>query len=158
MRLIVFSDSHGNTENMIFAIEKETPDAVLFLGDVTPDAEKVEKMFPQIPFHIVYGNCDLLGRRHEESLLLDFAGVRVFMAHGHRHGVKMNLDSFANAAYFSGANVGLYGHTHRAFYKEFGALQILNPGSIGSAASPTYAVIDIENGAAFCKILDVNKE
>ena len=158
MLLAVFSDSHGNTEAMISAIEAHRPDAVLFLGDGAADAEKVQKMFPHLPFHIVCGNCDLPRRGREESLLLEFEGLSVFMAHGHRYGVKMNLDSFANAAYFSGANIGLYGHTHRAFYKAYGALQIMNPGSVGDRLFPTFGLIEIENGAASCKILDIKKE
>ena len=75
-------------------------------------------------------------------------------AHGHNHGVKYGLDSFCNSVWCSGSTLGLYGHTHEPLWQEVRGMQIVNPGSIGSARRPTFALIRLENGKADCRILD----
>ena len=37
-------------------------------------------------------------------------------------------------------------------------MQIVNPGSIGSAQRPTFALVRLENGQADCRILDASQE
>ena len=154
MTLAVFSDSHGNTGRMCAAIETHSPDAVVFLGDVVTDIEAVRSRFPELTFYIVRGNCDHEASGYEDSLLLDLEGVRVFCAHGHNHRVKWGLDGFCNSAWCAGAKLGLYGHTHQPKWAERRGMQILNPGSIGSAMQPTYALVELDKGKLYCKILD----
>lgn len=158
MRLAVFSDSHGNTENMISAVETCRPGQMIFLGDGVRDAEKVSLRFPDIPTRILQGNCDPFSSPYEKSALIELCGVRIFAAHGHNHGVKYGLDSFCNSVYFSGAQLGLYGHTHRPLWQEFRGLQIMNPGSIGNRLRPTFGLVDLENGKFKCRIMDFQCE
>lgn len=154
MLLAVFSDSHGNSENMITAIARHKPDRVLFLGDGVRDAQAAAARFPEIPFSILCGNCDLGAFGCEDSALFEFGGVRIFAAHGHNHGVKYGMQSFATSVLCSGAQLGLYGHTHRPLCSEANGLWFLNPGSVGDYRSPTYGLIYAENGKFSCKILD----
>ena len=56
--------------------------------------------------------------------------MTLFMAHGHRFGVKQGLESFAQAACQAGASVGLFGHTHRPYAKQWGTVLLCNPGSL----------------------------
>ena len=49
MKAVVFSDSHGDTAAMREAVEREAPDQILHLGDLTGDAERLGIRFPQIP-------------------------------------------------------------------------------------------------------------
>jgi len=157
MLLAVFSDSHGNSAGMISAIERHRPDHVIFLGDGVRDAEKARARFPEISFTILPGNCDGDETGYAPSALPELEGVRIFAAHGHMHRVRFTMDTFCNSVYFSGSALGLYGHTHRPLLQEIRGMQILNPGSIGSAQSPTYALVNIENGAARCRILDLEE-
>lgn len=156
MRIVVFSDSHGNTENMCAVIRSCRPDCVIFLGDVMQDAFRVRDRFPQLPFHILPGNCDGSRSDCEDSLLLELEGVRIFCAHGHRHGVKFGLDSFCNSVWCSGAALGLYGHTHTPLWQDIRGMQIMNPGSIGDRLHPCYGLVEIENGTVRCKIPEYN--
>ena len=158
MLLAVFSDSHGNTERMIALTESLRPDAVIFLGDVVRDVEKVRARFPETPFYIVRGNCDGAAPGYEDSQLLDLGGVRIFCAHGHNHGVKYGLDKFGTSVVCSGSRLGLFGHTHRALYHESDGIQIMNPGSIGDGLHPTYGLVEIENGTVNCRILDYKEK
>ena len=153
MLLAVFSDSHGNARHMADAVALHRPDMVLFLGDGVRDAARVREAFPDVRFLILRGNCDR-APGYEEDALLQLEGVGIFAAHGHNHGVKFGLDRFCNSVWCSGSRLGLYGHTHRPLWQEIRGMQILNPGSIGSAQRPTYALIRLENGAADCRILD----
>lgn len=152
MKAAVFSDSHGNTENMRRAIGAFHPDCIIHLGDCIKDAERIAREYPELPMHAVAGNCDCGG---PDSDIIDLEGVRILIAHGHGHNVKMDLDSFCNSVYFSGAALGLYGHTHRPLWNSIRGMQIMNPGSIGDCLHPTYGQIELENGAFSCKIVDL---
>lgn len=159
MKVLVFSDSHGNTENMRRAVEEQRPDCLIHLGDCVRDARLLASQFPALPMHLVRGNCDYGCASVPESLELELEGVRLFLAHGDRYRVKLGLDSFCNAAHFSGAALGLFGHTHRALWKPFGAMQVLNPGAVGDPLRPTYGLVEITDGAAVCRIVElINKE
>ncbi len=61
MKLVLFSDSHGNVANMADVVRLEHPDRVLHMGDLARDAEELARQFPDIPVTYVPGNCD--GRR-----------------------------------------------------------------------------------------------
>lgn len=151
MLLAVFSDSHGAAERLIAAVRASRPDAAVFLGDVTPDAETLHDMFPSLPLTIVRGNCDG-DRPYPDSALFDFDGVRIFAAHGHRHGVKLSLDGLATSTLCSGAALGLFGHTHRALHRAAGGIELLNPGAAGDPQRPTFALVETQNGAFSCRI------
>lgn len=153
MLLAVFSDSHGNVRRMADAVAQYKPDCVLFLGDGVRDAERVRAQHPETGFIILRGNCDR-DYSYEGTALLRLEGVGIFAAHGHEHGVKYGLDKFCTSVWCSGSQLGFYGHTHRPLWQAFRGMQIVNPGSIGSAQHPTFALVTLVDGKADCRILD----
>ena len=153
MLLAVFSDSHGRPGLMRRAVETRRPDHIVFLGDGLRDAERLGREFPQIPLLLLRGNCDWDAVDRQESALFELAGVRIFAAHGHLHGVKMVLEGFANSVHCSGAVLGLYGHTHIPRITETHGLTLMNPGSVGSHDSPSYGLVRLENGAFQCEVV-----
>lgn len=139
MKILVLSDSHASMSFMRRCIEVTHPDAVIHLGDYYSDAQAMQEEFPNIPFYQVPGNCDT----HRgwvpdpEIRLIDPFGVRIYMTHGHRHGVKMGLYRLLADARAANAQAVLYGHTHLALCRQEDGLWILNPGAAtwgGSAA------------------------
>ena len=46
MKYLVLSDSHGNVDNMVRAVEREKPDGIIHLGDCWRDAEELNELFP----------------------------------------------------------------------------------------------------------------
>ena len=93
MKILVFSDSHGNEDNMVRAVERERPstlDAIVHLGDGWRDAEALHRLYPRIPLEQVPGNCDL-GRFEERERVVFFGDCRVLLCHGHTLGVKSSL-------------------------------------------------------------------
>ena len=153
MLLAVFSDTHGNIEPMCAAIRTWQPDLVLHLGDYVRDALTVRERFPELDLRYVRGNCDVGLRDEPEKLSLNLEGVELFATHGHLYNVKYALDSLRNAAYFSGAKLCLFGHTHQRLYLDMGGIQFLNPGTAGQGYALTAAQVVIENGTAACKIV-----
>ena len=152
MLLAVFSDTHGNIEPMCAAIRAWQPDLVLHLGDYVRDAQTVRERFPELDLRRVRGNCDVGMRDEPEKLSLNVEGVEIFATHGHLYNVKYGLDSLRNAAWFSGAKLCLFGHTHQRLYMDMGGIQFLNPGSAGQGYELYGAQIVLENGTAACRI------
>ena len=130
---------------MVEAIEHEHPDEVIHLGDHTADAEELGHQYSLLPILIVRGNCDW-DFTHQEQILTEYDHVRVLAAHGHRYGVKSGLLRYELAAKECQADLALFGHTHQPYCEQFGGLWMLNPGSCGYAAKPSYGIVEIENG------------
>ena len=153
MKLLVFSDSHGNSAKMLNAITENSPDIIVHLGDGSRDVAQIEKQFPQIPLKAVRGNCDI-SSDWPDSELFPVGKVRVFITHGHIYGVKWTLSSLVDEASARGANVVMFGHTHNAHYSMSGGLHVLNPGSCGSSPAPSYAEVIVDDrGEVFCRII-----
>ena len=143
MKLLVVSDSHGAVDAMRLAAAREKPDRVLFLGDCLVDAAALEKSEGNLRIETVPGNCDW-GSLDQPERLVELGGVRILMMHGHTRNVKYDGTRAYYAAKEMGADVLLYGHTHRALVDCDGVMYTLNPGSIRDRG--TYGVLLIENG------------
>ena len=147
MKILVVSDSHGNVDNMVEAVDQTKPDMILHLGDVMRDAEKLHEFFPQIPMEQVPGNCDYAAFDAPERILC-LENKRILMCHGHTLHVKESLISAMYAAMEQQADVLLFGHTHRIFCETRNGVAMLNPGSIGDPVYPTYGILELSDGKA----------
>lgn len=131
---------------MVRAVRQQQPDAVFHLGDCERDTQRLEKEFPDLPLYRVCGNCDR-EPVNPEVLQCTLDGVKFFCTHGDRYGVKYTLDALLNVAYFAGADIVLFGHTHRALSETMQGLYVVNPGTAGVGAMCTYACIETRDGA-----------
>lgn len=156
MRLAVFSDTHGRTELLASAVRRTQPDILVHLGDHIRDSRILAETFPEIPLYAVPGNCDFASREQDTIEFMADA-VKVFATHGHRYYVKSTMDSLLNAAHFAGAQLVLYGHTHIARIDYVAGMTVVNPGSSGLGAEPSFAVIDIRGDKIAAKIEPVLK-
>ncbi len=148
MKIMVFSDSHGNVDNMVRAVERErggAPDLLIHLGDGWRDAEALHERFPQLPLEQVPGNCDL-GRFEERERLLLLGDFRIMICHGHTLGVKSSLLRAQLTARERGADALLFGHTHVPYIDFHEGVWLVNPGSIGDPRRPCFNVITAEDG------------
>ena len=143
------SDSHGSKKNMFDALEIESPDVILHLGDNIRDCYDIEAMHPEIMLRSVKGNCDqgYPGLEMDEFTL---EGKRIFMTHGHLFSVKIGKKRIDEAATARDVDILLFGHTHIPYYNEKDGLITINPGSIGLDKS--YAVLEIKNGEVECEL------
>ena len=133
-------------------VRLEHPDRILHLGDLVHDAQALQEKFPDIPVTFVPGNCD--GRRPDlpEQRVFTLEGCRLLMTHGHIYHVKMGPGAAIRAAREAGAHLLCFGHTHEVYCEFQNGMWVVNPGSIGSLAKPTYAVAVLEDGGAVCYI------
>lgn len=151
MKVLVFSDSHGQIRGMEQAIrthERDT-DAVLFLGDGVREAEILFQRFPQIMHCTVLGNNDI-GCNGVQECTLNLQGVRTLCVHGHKYGVKSGRGRLYQAAVEKGARLVLFGHTHEAEEFTIDGIRFFNPGSVGCGIKQTYGVLYIENENIVC--------
>lgn len=155
MKIMVISDSHGQTEDTLFEIEAVRPDAIFHLGDFWRDGETLSCAYPEIPFYQVPGNCDwsVVGEPTEKMVTL--GGVNFLICHGHTYCVKNGYASAVSHARDAGADVLLCGHTHQPYYQEFGGLQLFNPGSVGY--DRTYGILTVQNGIASCRLNTIGR-
>ena len=137
MKLIVFSDSHRELDHMRDVIDREKPDYVFHLGDHDYDMATLEREYPLLPVVKVCGNCD--GRTDTaQTAVVTLGKTRFFLCHGHTLGVKYDMTRAIYAALEQKADVLLYGHTHVAAAEQIRGLYVLNPGSCGYDARPSY--------------------
>jgi putative phosphoesterase len=149
MKIAVFSDTHGRASGMAAAVAKTRPDAVIHCGDGSRDAQAIIREFPGLPVYQVAGNCDP-DPALPLTLTIELGGVRILIAHGHSYGVRYgNLDRLAYAAEEAGARIALYGHTHKARADVVGTVTVLNPGSAGMGAAPSWCLLDLAPNGDF---------
>ena len=150
MRILVLSDSHGRVDNMAVCVERTEPDHILHLGDCVHDADRLARQFPAIPMTTVPGNCDY-GAWDEPEKLIELGGRRILMMHGHTRGVKYDPQRAIYAAREYGADVLLFGHTHRPLVDFDGSLYVMNPGTVGGRGNAaTYGIITVNDKAFDC--------
>lgn len=151
-RVLVMSDSHGNSENVKRAIEKTREEAgdfqlLIHLGDVG-DAKEVEGL-AGVPCYIVRGNTDYDTKLREVNVIL-VGEHRLFLTHGHRYGVHGSLLALRNAALENDCDIAMYGHTHVPFLDEDpDDVTILNPGSLTyprqEGKKQTFVVMEVDD-------------
>ncbi len=152
MKILVVSDSHGDLAALQAAVNQVQPDCVLHLGDHWRDAQALRAFLGDRPLYAVPGNCDY-GVHAQDQLLLALEGVRIYMEHGHQHGVKRSPLRAILAAQEADAQLLLFGHTHRALCVSHEGLWVLNPGAC-SGARPTCGVIELSGGIC-CRIHEI---
>lgn len=127
MKIGLISDTHGNKEQMIRALDtlKET-DCILHAGDFYRDALWLQSHYPGevIP---VTGNGDPEeAGPHERVLKID--GLSILLCHGHRHYLYRGLTHLYYHGLEKKADLVIFGHTHVPTFFDEG-LVIVNPGS-----------------------------
>lgn len=156
MKILVMSDSHGELNYMITAIEDEHPDYVFFLGDHERDAWDLSRLYPKIPVCAVRGNCDWGGG--QDQWVIELENVRFMLTHGHLYGVKTGLSQLCSAGEAAGADVVCFGHTHCKLntVSETGVL-LFNPGAVGGSRGQrvTYGIIYASNGKVTTEIKEI---
>ena len=157
MRIVVFSDSHGDIFQAIEVVRRNEREKIfVFLGDGADELETLREMYPHKEFIGVRGNCDFFCHLPDEYMM-DSGGVKLLCTHGHLYSVKYSTEKLGESARKKGATVSLYGHTHKALVKYDDGLYLVCPGSVSRPADryPTYATIDIIEKGIFCNIVEM---
>lgn len=131
-RIVVISDSHGNTEMIDSVIAECAPfDMFIHCGDgikdlCTADIPENSDVLMVAGNTDRYSGCDV-----EEILTEEIYGRRVMVTHGHKFNVKTGLAGLIDRADHIKAAVILFGHTHEPFLRK-GSPLLFNPGSLSN--------------------------
>lgn len=139
VRVLIVSDSHGLTEELAVIKERHHTDYMIHCGDSELDADSSELA----GFYKVAGNCDF-DTKYPNEEVVNIDDLTFFVAHGHLHNVKSNINTISYRAEEEKAQVVCFGHTHVAGAQKFGEQLLINPGSIRQPRNrieKTYAVI-----------------
>ena len=139
MKIAVISDSHGK-KNLIDDIFKNYKfDALIHLGDGDDDLGLYSNLSN---VYVVRGNCDF-GSANAHELMLQFGGVCFFVTHGHKYMVKFSRAILASEAAKMGAQVALYGHTHKFCDEYIDNVRLINPGAL---KNKQFIMLDVSDG------------
>ncbi len=149
MKILIVSDTHNFHRNLEKALEENRDaDLLIHLGD-TEGGEGYIEAIAGCPSHILSGNNDFFScKPGEKDFILE--GYHLFLTHGHTYRVNFGEERLRKAARDRGADIVMYGHTHRPSLTEEPGMLILNPGSLSyprqPGRKPTYMVMDLVRG------------
>jgi len=156
LKLIVFSDSHGDFRALDRLIQKHLGERCVFLhlGDGHREVEDLRMLYPAIDLRFVPGNCDFSCGEPPVGEL-EYGSCRAVFTHGHLFGAKYHDDELLALAHSRGASLLMHGHTHipREEYTE--GVHILCPGSVSRnlTGGASYAVAEIGRHGVLTNIL-----
>lgn len=132
MRILLVSDSHGNSE-ALDKLLKLYPSMDLFLhaGDLEADEQSIR------PFDCVKGNCDHFSNLPERRIIHTPIGNLLMM---HLPYPPKDIIKEYDIKVF------IYGHTHRRKFELVNGIYYINPGSISFARDGhdlSYAIVEI---------------
>lgn len=147
MRVLIVSDTHKAHGNLERAVEAAgSIDMLIHLGDVE-GAEDYIRALVDCPVHMVRGNNDFFADLPgEEEFFIE--GNHVLITHGHYYYVSLSEERLKEEARGRGADIVMYGHTHRPSCTRERGLITLNPGSLSyprqEGRRPTYMLLETD--------------
>ena len=160
MKILIVSDIHGRGDLLCDLLELHRDrDGLVFLGDGIRDIFTDVTANGRKWFSGVAGNCDWMSFSSlydfPEETFISADGFKILLMHGHTRGVKSGIEKAAVYASKSGADILLFGHTHRPLEKYISEeseidgyafskpLWIFNPGSL---SEHSYGLLQTKNG------------
>ena len=139
MRVGILSDTHGLLRLQVKDVLK-TCDVILHGGDINREAI-IKELEAFAPLYVVRGNNDKeWAEGMPEELSFSLEGVSFYMVHNKKGASHEGV---------SGADVVVYGHSHRYDERVIDGTLWLNPGSCGRSrfgGEVTMAVMTVEDG------------
>ena len=110
MRIGIVSDSHGDVRvfnDMLAVPGAAEAELWLHAGDFAPDADDLELLSGRRVVRVL-GNCDLFVDGVYDETVVEVAGHRIFLTHGHLFNVRFDTEMLAEAARTAGADIAVY--------------------------------------------------
>ena len=129
MRVLIVSDTHGRHGGLDRALQEAgNIDMLIHLGDVEGGETYIDAV-ADCEKHIIRGNNDFFSElpREEEFYI---GSHKVFITHGHAYYVSLDPEYIREEGKARGAEIVMFGHTHRPFFEDDNGIIVLNPGSL----------------------------
>lgn len=141
MKILVIGDTHGKLNKVRDIWPKlRDIDLIAHTGDHYSDALRLEEEL-LVPVAAVGGNCDSSG---PAFAVLDTEYGKILLTHGHRDGVKWDLNTLKYRAMEKDCRAVFFGHTHQSLSIEEDGIHFVNPGSLSlprDNSSGSYAIV-----------------
>ncbi len=156
MRILIVSDTHRKNDNLIRLLQEAgSPDMLIHCGDVEGSEYTISEC-AGCPVEMVAGNNDFftdLPREREFTI----GRYQIWLTHGHSYYVSMGNETIKREAVARGADIVIYGHTHKPVVEVEQNIIAVNPGSISyprqQGRRPSYVLMELdEKGAAHFSI------
>ena len=147
MKILIVSDTHRQNTNYLKAVQRVSPvDMVVHCGDVE-GSEYIISEAAGCPVVMVAGNNDFFSNLPREKEFR-IGNYQIWLTHGHNYYVSMGNETIKKEAEARGADIVMYGHTHKPVI-DFGDNVIaVNPGSLTyprqEGKRPSYIVMDLD--------------
>lgn len=147
MRILIVSDTHGWDQNLEKLLEQcGKIDLLIHAGDVQHSEDYIRAL-AGCPVYMVAGNNDYFSGLPKELEFM-LGSHKVFLTHGHHYYVHSGCEYVRKAGKARGADIIIYGHTHRPFIEQGKDLVVLNPGSLSfprqEDGRPTYMIMELD--------------
>ncbi|MGN0317670.1 MAG: metallophosphoesterase family protein [Lachnospira sp.] len=148
LKIMIVSDTHRRHGNLAIALEKESPiDMLIHLGDVEGEEEIIDSLANCETLY-VSGNNDFFSLLSKEREII-LGGKKIFITHGHYYYISLDTKTIREEAMSRGADIVMFGHTHRPLIDVGGRVTLINPGSISyprqSDGLHTYIIMTIDD-------------
>ena len=148
MKILLVSDTHGRDERLEEVLKLEKPDFLCHMGDLEGSEDHI-RVITKCPLAMVSGNNDFWTDLNPE-VTLELHGFRIFMTHGHYYYAHSGNEQLKSAGRRNGADIVLFGHTHRPTLEWDKDIIVANPGSLTfprqEKRRPSYMVLYLEKG------------
>ncbi len=148
MRVLVVSDTHRRDDLFLQLLGKISPvDMVIHCGDIE-GSEYIYSEAVKCELHMVAGNNDFFSDLPFEDMF-NIGKLKVFITHGHHYYISMGNSILKDEARMRGADIVMYGHTHKPVVEIEPGLIALNPGSLTyprqEGRKPSYIIMDVDD-------------
>lgn len=149
MKVLIVSDSHNKCFYLERVLEKVQPiDLMIHLGDFEGDERRIKEL-ASCPIAMVSGNNDYFTEIPRDDFI-ELGQYYIMITHGHKYGVNYGVDQIKEIAMLNGANIVMFGHTHRPMIDlTEDTIWAINPGSISlprqNGKKPSFIIMDIDS-------------
>lgn len=147
MKVLIVSDTHGRHAGFDRALQEAGEiDMLIHLGDVEGGETYIDAVV-DCEKHIIRGNNDFFSDLPKEQEFY-IGKYKVFITHGHAYYVSLDPEYIREEGRARGADIVMFGHTHRPFFDDDGGIIVLNPGSLSfprqEGRKGSYMIMEME--------------
>lgn len=144
MKILVLSNSNGNSKQIENAISITKPNAVFHLGNGIKDLANLRI---EVPLYLTKGKKDFFIKA-DSIKKFNVQSFCVLLTYGHKLSTKKSINNLEKLAQKEHANIMLFG-CGKKFYYEKDGITFINPGQIYKNDG-NCVLLEIDNGKFNC--------
>lgn len=147
-KILIISDTHRRNDNYLEVVKSCGPfDRVIHCGDVEGSEYTICEA-AGCPVDMVMGNNDFFSELPREKEFR-IGKYKVWLTHGHNYYVYMDNRVLKDEAAARGADIVMYGHTHKPVVEYESGIITINPGSLTyprqEGRKPSYIIMELDD-------------